>query len=1412
MADRRSRPRSWQVINNEPLEVLNTSPKEPLSNLNKILDSRLDHPFRVWVDGTVIHINGSQVQTLKSDGNEDVENSFKISSPPILGKHTEVQDSALDLSDGSVSGDFATPFNIPPSISADDYIWLGIELRIDGKFHLVWGQEDAVEANATTPIFTSGDSILAVLLQSDSGGLWDFKDPVESSFSLFINSSPLEIRDDVLYKVRVVDLVSTTLPVSVSIAYNDLSGTISNNDLVLFTQPSIEGIYRAIYDGITLSWEKIVDPQNGANVQAIDGTSYLQTLWKKVNNIWRPVEVADAVKEPSGFPNRIDTTFSINNGTRTFTISPIGDYFDYFNKGVAYRKSAAEPYIFPDLEGSHFIYFDGETLTSSATFDEMIITEKAYVAHVYWDQTNQEAIILGDERHGITMDGDTHKYLHLTRGTVLQSGMLLGSFTLGGSGFVDSDAQISVGDTRLFDEDIDITIEHNSSPSDFFQQILDPIAEIPVYYRQGTDSSGIWRKDLATQFPLKQGTSRIQWNKLDLGTWTTEDASSDGNYVTSWIFATNNVTEPIIAVLGQAEYSSLSLAQEQEQFSFLNFGEHFPTSEFKLGYRIIWRTDSSTYSNTPSAIIADIQDLRVSPDAPFPTVSPNDHGLLTGLNDPDHAPTAVTTAGVTKDGGLSASDTDLQQSLDTLNKLFGQLRLQEHPSNKKRVVLTGATRLLNNGTELGQTLGSLIASFEGAEIDFSTGNIFESDGVTSLGINFTPATIPSSEYQWYSVSLVANASTSENTLTAQVLVIPAPSSDVSKSAAPRAPFSTGGQKIGQVVVQESSPDIDDISQDSIIQLGIGTGSGGGGDASLTLGRLEDYLDELFYEYMYYNVFSLDTNTKIGTGSTGTFSYATNTYDLNTTEELFTNNVLDEQFLLDQNDLSEVSIAVVYKSGEEDSAPVARLSRNGGGEYQDVTLERVGSLGSTYFGTILFEDEMAMQNLHEYAIANEDDVLALDNSGTQALSQRFTVDANLNEVLQQITIYLNKLGTPTGFLKLNLHENNAGDPGDILHQSLYNIANLSAGNNTLSLEIGNHVLAKNGLYHFSIETDAEYKASYVGTTHELRVRIDSSSPTIADAKEYDGVSWSETVGNVFTYILEGRYLDLRLNIEASEDSKIDAVAVYFGNTAETISGVIKRAQFVFHGTNDNLNEFNLPWDADPDFLESLDIFVGQTFIVPAFELQNNKAVFPVDFFDGRDQVILIFRQIEAGSFDGNPELKKLAAENYLGSQDPTIDRSVAGRGNKVRTENTGLLTELTLNEDTELVLKQNNIAVHTYYNTDYLLTVAGTNSYVNIRSIGLPYETSTGQWRIKFNIVGTKSSSDSCVLTITGITFKNIANYNQACSLSDNNGSSFIEYCYAVPNSATIQTSTSAASTTVYVSGDVELESKPTFVP
>lgn len=630
--------------------------------------------------------------------------------------------------------------------------------------------------------------------------------------------------------VTVVDNVSTTLPTGASIVIDGLS--LSDGDTVLFTVAGTSGIYMAYDVGTSVSWTVIDAFETsdgsipvGSTVFSQDGSSSYSTRWILGIDGWRQLEHTQLTKEPTGFPNRTDSSISFNNSTRELTIAPTVVEFDVYQRGKPYRFDSAQSIAIPDVEGLHYVYFDGGVLQSTQAFTIEIIKEFAFVATIQWDAANNLGILVGEERHGLTMDGETHSYLHQSLGTRYISGLSAGGFTTGGTGNSNTDAQLSISGGRVRDEDIAIDIVNAASPSAPFEQILSPTAKIPVFYRSG--ASGDWRKDTSTFYPVKQGTGLIKYNN-PAGPWTTPDATS-GNFVAMWVFATNSITEPVIAVLGQRQDATLSDAQANNTYESLSFGT-LPSLEMKVLYRLIFET-KSTFTNAVGAALREVKDLRKAIDVSLGSYAPSDHGLLSGLTDQDHPDYSIfVNSPASYVGGLRqinvTDNNDVQKALQSLDRFFAQLRMRPHPSNSNRVILSGADQALTNSITLSQTIKGLMMSFDGAQIDFSTGSIYASDGITALGINFTPATIAASQYRWYSVNLVGVAPTNaNNTVSAKVKVVTAAADGASTSLAPRAKYAGGGIKVGQVWVQKSGGGIAPITAANINQLGVGSGGG-----------------------------------------------------------------------------------------------------------------------------------------------------------------------------------------------------------------------------------------------------------------------------------------------------------------------------------------------------------------------------------------------------------------------------------------------------------------------------------------------------------------------------------------------------------------------------------------------------------
>lgn len=359
----------------------------------------------------------------------------------------------------------------------------------------------------------------------------------------------------------------------------------------------------------------ITSAQNGQLLQ------YNGSAW--VNNVFPSFE-------PIGHENKSQSVISFNEGSREFSIAPVSGSYVVWCKGIRYVKTTTETITIPSTSGLYYIYFSNTGALSYKTtyFDWENDTPTAYI---YWNQNDGKAYFLADERHGVTLDWATHEYLHRTRGAVIASGFGANGYTTTGDGSIDTHAVISIANGTFFDEDLQVDITHSATPTaNTWEQRLQANAYIPVFYHSNTH----WKKDTATQFPMKQGTARVQYNRLNGGTWSTVDIDNNKWGIT-WIVATNNLNEPVLGILGQEVYLTIGDA-EASVWEDLNL-DGFPIFEFRPLYKLIYQT-ANAYSNTPHATIQGVIDLRrvTSSDQGIPTTPVSDHGSMTGLSDDDH--------------------------------------------------------------------------------------------------------------------------------------------------------------------------------------------------------------------------------------------------------------------------------------------------------------------------------------------------------------------------------------------------------------------------------------------------------------------------------------------------------------------------------------------------------------------------------------------------------------------------------------------------------------------------------------------------------------------------------------------------------------------------------------------------------
>lgn len=330
------------------------------------------------------------------------------------------------------------------------------------------------------------------------------------------------------------------------------------------------------------------------------------------------------MKEPTGFVNRTDSQFSFNDGLMRFTIQPAVTSFKFYSLGKPFVRNAAETVDITDTEGIWYIYYTSVGVLTASQTPWSFTDGSVSIALLYWDATNNSAIGIGEERHGITMDQSTHEYLHDLYGAKWQSGFTP-SVTVDGNGSLDAHAEIqSISQGVYFDEDI----EHSEAQQTSYE----------LWYKDG--ASAAWRKTTTSAAAVAITTTRPDWNEYTGGAWQRTEIDNT-KFTLTHLFITNDIDSPNILIMGEAQYNSKGDARDGALTEIQNItAAAMPLAEFsEIATFIIECKDA--YTNTYNARLVstedgfDFVDFRESPKTGVGG-SINHHGNLTGLTEDDH--------------------------------------------------------------------------------------------------------------------------------------------------------------------------------------------------------------------------------------------------------------------------------------------------------------------------------------------------------------------------------------------------------------------------------------------------------------------------------------------------------------------------------------------------------------------------------------------------------------------------------------------------------------------------------------------------------------------------------------------------------------------------------------------------------
>lgn len=336
-----------------------------------------------------------------------------------------------------------------------------------------------------------------------------------------------------------------------------------------------------------------------------------------------------ATKEPTGFETRTTSTLSFDSNPVSptflqFTIAPTGTTFNIWSQGLLYQKITSTVSI-TNTVGMWYIYFDTDGTLKASQTEWVFVDGKIPVATVYWNGT---VAMVGDERHGIVMDGMTHAYLHYAIGARYGEGLTL----------TINDTTFSMDSGIIFDEDIRV--------------VVNAVTQARVLYRNSTT----W------EFTAQQAKWYIE--SADVLQYDNDGALAavtNNYYMAMWFFATNNTENQIWILTGQRQDLKLVDARNNNTYESLNLST-LPSAEMKLLYRVI------VQRNGTSEVWIETADMRSVANLPGGTYNATNHGSLAGRDLPgQHPATALTVDTTNFAGRLYSIDDTVQKALDRLD-------------------------------------------------------------------------------------------------------------------------------------------------------------------------------------------------------------------------------------------------------------------------------------------------------------------------------------------------------------------------------------------------------------------------------------------------------------------------------------------------------------------------------------------------------------------------------------------------------------------------------------------------------------------------------------------------------------------------------------------------------------------------
>lgn len=327
---------------------------------------------------------------------------------------------------------------------------------------------------------------------------------------------------------------------------------------------------------------------------------------KDLQEAMEEIDFRRETKEPTGFLDISEVRVFYNSATNQVQIIPTGTEWTYYIAGEIFTITGTLSVSVPTTDGYHIFYLEKDGVFSTSSNPSLPDYNTFYFRIAFANYSTDEARVnyFADISSTISMPWGTSQRINETYGVGYgPQSFIIENFITAGDGSQDAHCQFGLTNGKIFHNDLFYDVISDPTPTNDFEQDLNPIAKIPIYYKSGPN--GIYRKSDATSFPIIENIgNRAYYNEWTGATWQLTECD-ENTFFTVYYYATTNPMEPIIGFLGSINSTSPANAISQDTSTRALDG--FPLCSVGFIKAIVWNT-SDAFTNTPKTRFTGISE------------------------------------------------------------------------------------------------------------------------------------------------------------------------------------------------------------------------------------------------------------------------------------------------------------------------------------------------------------------------------------------------------------------------------------------------------------------------------------------------------------------------------------------------------------------------------------------------------------------------------------------------------------------------------------------------------------------------------------------------------------------------------------------------------------------------------------